>query len=135
MGLAERRAIKAVEDKFFPAFKKDLDAAAGFDVPVEVKWETLALEDQTHLYEQCIPKVYFEPLVAAVKAICVDDMGKEALKGGLKKVILCNTKDASSYRGFSFEDGVLTIDHRPTSNVDDIDERTKGIQEMVEKKL
>ncbi|SEN10944.1 hypothetical protein SAMN05444354_1315 [Stigmatella aurantiaca] len=136
MGLAERRAAKEFETKRFPQFKKDIDAAAGFDVPVTVHWDTLALEEQTHLYDECWPKVYFEPLIAALKAITVDDMGKEALKGGLKKIEIQNRTDISyGDRMAAFEGGTLVLDHKPHTNVDDIQQRTDGIRKLLESKL
>src|SRR3954462_2343928 len=76
MGLAERRAAKEFETKRFPQLKKDIDDAAGFEVPVTVAWDTLAKEGEAHLYDDCWPKVYFQPLVAAFKGITIDDMGK-----------------------------------------------------------
>jgi hypothetical protein len=136
MGLAERRAAKQFETSQFPQLKKQIDEAAHFEVPVEVKWETLATDGSSHLYEECWPKVYFKPLSEALKAICIDDMGREALKGGLKKVIIQNTQDVS-YADYmvGFVDGVLTLDHKPTTNVDDVDARAKAIQTKLESAL
>jgi hypothetical protein len=136
MGLAERRAAKEFETKRFPQFKKEIDEAAGFEVPVSVRWDTLALDDETHLYDECWPKVYFEPLIAALKDITVDDMGKEALKGALKKIEIQNVSDISYWaRMASFDDGTLLLDHKPHTNVDDIGDRTKGIRALLESKL
>ncbi|MBI3297356.1 MAG: hypothetical protein HYZ75_04270 [Elusimicrobia bacterium] len=135
MGLAERRAVEEFKDKQFPALKQEIDQAAGFDVPLEVQWDTLAAEGYSHLYADAFPKVYFVPLRDAVKAIAVDQMGKDALKGGLKKVLVANTKEGFSCSSFSFEGGTLTIDHQPCSNIDDVGERTTGIQKMLEEKL
>ncbi|MBN1208773.1 MAG: hypothetical protein JXB05_28185 [Myxococcaceae bacterium] len=136
MGLAERRAAKEFETKRFPQFKKDIDEAAGFEVPVTVHWDTLAKEGESHLYDESWPKVYFEPLIAALKAISIDDMGKEALKGGLKKIEIQNRSGA--YYGdriASFDGGTLLLDHEPHTNVDDIQDRTDGIRKLLESKL
>jgi hypothetical protein len=136
MGLAERRAAKEFETKRFPQLKKDIDDAAGFEVPVEVAWETLAKEGESHLYAESWPKVFFEPLVTALKAITIDDMGKEALKGGLKKVVIQNRSGAYyGDRMANFEGGTLTLDHEPHTNVDNISERVEGIQKLLESKL
>jgi hypothetical protein len=136
MGLAERRAAKEFETKRFPQFKKDIDTAAGFDVPVTVAWDTLALEGESHLYDECWPKVYFVPLIEALKGITFDDMGKEALKAGLKKIEIQN-RAGTSYgdRMATFDGGTLLIDHKPHTNVDDVDDRTKGIRTLLESKL
>ena len=135
MGLAERRAAKEFETKRFPQFKKDIDEAAGFDVPVTVAWDTLALDGESHLYDECWPKVYFVPLIAALKAITIDDMGKEALKGGLKKIEIQNRADTSNgSRIATFEGGTLVLDNNPHTNIDDVEDRTKSIQSLLESK-
>lgn len=136
MGLAERRAAKDFETHRFPQLKKDLDAAAGFDVPVTVHWDTLAKTDESHLYDSCWPKVYFRPLVEAFKRITIDDMGKEALKNGLKKIEILNRQGIySSGRMATFDKGILTLDHEPHTNVDDIQERADSIRTLLESKL
>lgn len=135
MGLNERRIAKEFQDKSFPGLKKEIDQAVGFNIPVEVNWESLCEEGSSHLYLECWPKVYFLPLIEAFKSIGSDDMGKEALKASLKKIVIQNLNNYSSSTGFSFKDGVLVIDHRGTCNVDYIEDRKNGIQEILEKSL
>ncbi|WP_223644072.1 hypothetical protein [Corallococcus sp. EGB] len=136
MGLAERRAAKEFETKRFPQFKKDIDEAAGFEVPVTVAWDTLTLEGESHLYDECWPKVYFVPLIEALKGITIDDMGKEALKSSLKKIEIQNRADTgNASRIASFENGTLLLDNNPHTNVDEVTERTKAIQSLLESKL
>ncbi len=136
MGLVERRAAKEFETKQFPQLKKEVDAAAGFEVLLEVRWDTLATEGQAGLYAESWPAIYFEPLITAIRAVGIDDMGREALKAGLKKVVIQN--QAGVYYGdrmATFADGVLTLDHEPCTNVADVKDRSKGIQEALEKGL
>lgn len=136
MGLAERRAAKQFETSQFPQLKKAIDEAAHFEVPVEVRWETLSADGYAHLYEEAWPKVYFKPLVEALKAICIDDMGRDALKAGLKKVVIQNTLGVYSAGSMvGFVDGVLTLDHEPATNVDDVDDRKAAIQQKLEAAL
>ena len=59
MGLAERRAVKKYSETEFPKMKAKIDAVAGFDVPFDIAWDTLAEDDYAHLLEESIPKVYF----------------------------------------------------------------------------
>ena len=138
MGLPERRAQKEFIDNVFPALKAEVTKAAGYEMPIEVDWETLTLTDMSHLYRESWPKVYFEPLVDALKAICIDDMGKEALKSKLKKVVIQN-KHSIYYgdRWASWDDptGTLTLDHEPCTNVDNMTERKEGAQKLLESKL
>lgn len=136
MGLTERRAAKQFETTRFPTLTKEVQDAAGFAVPLEVNWDAIATEGNAHLFEQCWPQVYFQPLIAAFKEVASDDMGKEALKGALKKVVVHNTSDISyAGRMVRFEAGVLTIDHAPTTNAHQVDERTRAIRETLEKAL
>lgn len=131
MGLAERRAIKNFQDTEFPKIKKQLDVVAGFDVNIDVSWDTLAEDDYGHLLAESLPKVYFKPLIEALREICVDELGKEALKGGLKGVKV----RWSGQKTLDFQDGVLTIDHSPISNIDYWEERKKELQRELEQGL
>jgi hypothetical protein len=136
MGLAERRAAKAFETTHFPRLKAEIDGAAGFEVPVEVAWDQLSEEGYAHLYDEAWPKVYFTPLVEALRAITVDDLGREALRAGLTRIVIKNV--GGYYYGetaVSFEGGVLTIDHKPCTNIDYGDERRQAIQKLLESKL
>lgn len=135
MGLAERRATKSFQDTKFPGLKKSIDAAAGFPVDVEVKWETISPEGQSHLYDESWPKLYFVPVADALTSICRDDMGKEALKAALKKIVIQNTKDNSSSSYWcEFGGGTLTLE-QSLSNVDDVKDRTDALVTLLESKL
>ena len=72
MGLAERRAIQSFQQQHYPALKKEIDDAAGFEVAIDVRWDTLAEEGMSHLYDEYLPKVFFQVLSGAFRAICID---------------------------------------------------------------
>jgi hypothetical protein len=91
MGLAERRAIKDFQTNELPALQTQMNEAAGFELPVEANWEKLAAEGESHLYAQSWRAVHFEPVIAALKSIGQDEIGREALKKGVKQVIVSNT--------------------------------------------
>jgi hypothetical protein len=134
--LEERRTAKTFQTDKFPKLKADVLAAAGFDVPMEIDWKALSLVGSARLFDDSWPKIYFTPLIGALKAITADDMGKEALKGALKKVVITNTGNNSSPNSaIKFTSGTLSIDHLPTSNVGDIKGRQDGIQKILEKAL
>jgi len=135
MGLAERRAVKDFQDKSFPALKSRIDKAAGFSVPLEVKWESLAVADHSHLYTEGWSKVYFEPVIAAFDSICRDQMGKDALKASLKGIEFCSLEHRYGASGITFVDGLLRIDHEPCTNIDDVRERTEAIVKLLEAAL
>lgn len=131
-GLKEKRAIKDFQEKSYPKLKKEIDGAAGLDVPIEVDWNSIAVKDYAHLYEEGFTKVYFTPLLEALKEICADDMGKSALKNALKKVVIKNSSDSFSPSKFTFSEGVLVIDHSPTTNLGDTKDRTAKIVKLLE---
>lgn len=135
MGLAERRVVKEFQDKHLPKLMEELEKAAGFAVPIEVAWDQLAVEGDSRLYLEAWPEIYFKPIIEACRQISRDDIGKEALREGFKRVELRNSKDASSPgRAITFDNGTLTIDHS-LSNVGDTAERAKYVVEIVEKAL
>jgi len=135
MGLAERRATKEFQDKQFPELSTEIQKLAGFPVPIGVTWDQLAVEGRSNLYKESWPELYFKPVIEALRQIGRDQMGKDAIKAGLKKVEIRNSKGAySPTSAITFHDGQLTIDH-DLSNVGDTKARADYIIEIVEKDL
>lgn len=132
MGLAERRSAERFKNDDYPAWKARIDEAAGYEVTVEVAWEELAMDDYADSYAEFFPKVYFQPLVLALSAITVDEMGRTAIRDGLSKIVIKNSGEHYSTAGITFRNGVLTINHRPHVNVDYHEERAKAIQQNLE---
>jgi len=132
MGLAERRGVERFRNDEYPGWKAKIDQAAGFEVPVEVAWDELATEGYASDYGSFFPKVYFQPLVDALTAVTVDEMGQSAVRAGLKKITVRDSREYFSAQGFAFEQGVLTIDHKADTNVDYGAERAKGLQQTLE---
>lgn len=136
MGLAERRASKEFQDTQFPALKAAMDAAAGFPVTLSVNWDQLSQEGVSHGYAEAWPKIYFQTVTDAFASVARDAMGKDALKAGLKSVVFQNTADRSSASSaITFTDGVLTVDHGPYTNVDNIRDRVDHTIATLEKAL
>ncbi len=134
MGLAERRITMEFQQNVFPGLKKQIDEAAGFEVPVEVDWENIAESEKSQFYKEFWPAVYFEPLIQAMRALCADDLGKEAVKAALKKVEITDSKTKDIREGISFESGVLRIDQRLV-NKEDWDVRRDTIVAKMEAAL
>jgi hypothetical protein len=132
MGLAERRGVENFKTGSYPAWKERIDEKAGFEVDVEVEWDSLGEPGHAEEYERQFPKIYFEPLVGALEAITIDDLGRKALKEGLKKVVVKNSDTYYSPTGFAFSGGVLTIDHQPHYNVDYWEERRDALRRLLE---
>ncbi len=135
MGLAERRSAERFKNEDYPGWKSRIDEAAGFEVPIEVDWQELAVPDYADSYAEYFPQVYFQPLVDALGAIGADDMGKEALRAGVSKIIVRNTGEYFSPSGITFTDGVLTFDHKSDTNTHHTEERTKHILATLEAAL
>lgn len=141
LGLPERRALKQYQDTKLPELQKAINAAAKFELPLEVQWGALAQKDQgaSYLQDDYFTNIYFVPLANALKQVTADAMGAEALKAKLKRVVITYdpaTAPASNYpNGVSFENGTLKINFAPFSNAADTQERTKAIAAGLEAKL
>lgn len=141
LGLAERRALKEYQEKNFPDIKKGLMTAVGFEVPLDIKWDELAQPGEADRYKEdgYWGATIFTPLTKAITSITADKEGKDALKAKLKKIVITynpDTAPASNYaNGIKFEAGVLTINFRPYSNVDDVKARVDAIQKLLEDNL
>jgi hypothetical protein len=135
MGLAERRAIEDFKSNQFNDLVSKIDQAAGFPLPVTVEWAQLTYSGNNIKYPEVWTKVFFTPVIEALKRIGRDEMGKAALKEGVKSVRFQNTKRAySPGAAISFEQGVIEIDH-DYSNVDDVAGRTDHLVKLIEQKL
>lgn len=136
MGMVERRAVAEFQERYYPALLKKVHAAAGYPVPVEVKWDTLALDKESDKYNTHWPDMYFEPLVAGLGRINKDDMGRAAIKEGIKKIVIQNeNNNKNPDRWAVLKDGVLTLDHLPHTNVQDRVLRGDKLGTMLEQKL
>ncbi len=105
MGLNERRKIKELQDTTFPARVKEIEEICGKAIPYEVDWDSLADDAEALNF---IDNLSCHRLNMALRTICIDDMGREAVRDGLKSIKLRNVKDKSGMR-MSFENGVLEM--------------------------
>lgn len=133
MSLAERRIVKELQDVYMPKFQVEFSVLTGTNIPLEINWDKLAsTEDSAGYLADAIEKIFFIPLIEGLKPICADDMGKEALKDSLKKIVITNEgENIYAEYAITFESGILRIDHT-ISNVDNIQERTEMITKVLE---
>src|ERR1700755_2216192 len=103
MGLNERRKIKELQDTVFPGRVKEIEEICGKAIPYEVDWDSLADDAEALNF---IDNISCHRLNMALRTICIDDMGKEAVREGLRLIKLKNVKDKSDMR-IAFADGVL----------------------------
>ena len=104
MGLAQRRAIEDFKANHLPTVTSDIEKLAGTAVPIEVRWDQIAweareFEQGTYRYDDIWMKVFFTPVIDALTRIGRDPMGKAALAGGLKKIVVANTVRAYTPEG------------------------------------
>src|SRR5215813_15662492 len=105
MGLNERRKIKELQDTTLPGRVKEIEEICGVPIPYEVDWDSLS-DDLEGL--NFIDNLSCHRLNMALRVICQDDMGKEAVRDGLKKIKLKNVKDKSAMK-ITFDGGVLEM--------------------------
>jgi hypothetical protein len=103
MGLNERRIAKQAQDEWIPKTQSDLKEKIGMNVEIKVEWDTF--QDTSSL--EGLNSSAVNALVEALTGIAKDDMGKSALKKGLKRVVLKNSKADNTV---TFDKGVLTLD-------------------------
>ena len=105
MGLDERRKIKELQDTTFPGRVKEIEEICGKAIPYEVDWDSLA-DDLEGL--NFIDNLSCHRLNMALRMICQDELGKEAVREGLTLIRLKNVKDKAAMK-ISFEGGVLEM--------------------------
>ena len=105
MGLNERRKIKELQDTTFPGRVKEIEEICGRAIPYEVDWDSLADDAEALNF---IDNISCHRLNMALRVICQDDMGKQAVRDGLKQIKLKNVKDKSSMK-MTFDGGVLEM--------------------------
>ena len=105
MGLNERRKMKELQEITFPGRVQEIQEICGKPIPYEVDWDRLA-DDAEGL--NFIDNLSCHRLNMALRVICQDEIGKEAVREGLRLIRLSNVKDKTAMR-ISFDDGVLEM--------------------------
>jgi len=105
MGLNERRKVKELQDSILPGRVKDIEEICGKGIAVEVDWASIQDDAEALNF---LDNVACHRLNMALRMICIDDMGKEAVREGLKSIRLKNIPDKAAKK-LSFEGGVLEM--------------------------
>lgn len=138
MGLPEKRALKEFQDKHLPGITKDLEKVAGKSVPMTIHWDSLAWEGSADLYNNVWTNGCFLPLIEALRNVCSDEIGKEAVNKSLKKIDVKG--DYAHAMRVSFDDGVLSLDFAFSVEIegkgsDNFKKITQQIQQVLEQAL
>ncbi len=106
MGLQEKRAIQNIKDNYFGDYQKKLNEIAGKELPYDINWDSFDMNSIN-----MIPNVCLERILDAIKGICSDQLGKDAIAESLDKIVVNNidVKDAENSKSMSFENKTLTI--------------------------
>jgi hypothetical protein len=105
MGLEERRKIKELEDEVLPGRVAEIEEICGAPIPYEIDWPSFGGDLEALNY---MDNVSCHRLNMALRVICSDDMGKEAVRDSLKKVrIRC--VPAVDDKALAFADGTLEM--------------------------
>lgn len=105
MGILERRSMQKLIAETLPARSAEIEEICGKAIPYEVDEASFAsAEAQTIDF---VDNISCHRLNMALRSICVDDLGKEAVCSGLTRVRLSHTGDNSCTLEFS--DGVLVM--------------------------
>lgn len=105
MGLNERRKIEELKTTTIPARSKEIEEICGKSIPYEVDYDSMSSDMDALNF---VDNLSCHRLNMALRVICQDDMGKSAVRDGLKLVKLKNVKDKSAMK-MSFENGVLDM--------------------------
>lgn len=105
MGITERRKMKELQDVTFPGRVKEIEEICGLAIPYEVDWDSLADDAQGLNF---IDNISCHRLNMALRPICQDELGKAAVREGLKLVRLKNVKDKAAML-LTFDKGQLEM--------------------------
>jgi len=104
--LEEKREIKKATDEWLPAKNKELaELSGGGAMTFEIDWTSFAGDLKgLNWLEFNGP----QQVVNAFRMIGTDDLGKEALRGAVKKVVVKNVQDENA-KALAMEAGAFTI--------------------------
>lgn len=105
MGLIEKRLIREAKEQWLPGEQKEMQEAAGSDsLVVDVDWATFETDEAAlkHLQHLGVRR-----MSNAFRVICSDDLGKEAIREGIKRVVVRNQKEGEP--SVDLKDGVATL--------------------------
>lgn len=105
MGLIEKRLIKEAKETWVPEEQKDMRDIASSEVVIDIDWPSFesdepALRNLQHLGVRKMSNAF--------RVICVDELGKEAVRESIKRFVVTNVKDAKE-GSVHLADGTLTL--------------------------
>lgn len=114
MGLEERRRIKELQDNTIPGRVKEIEEICGKPIPYDIDWASF---DGDAPGLNFLDNVSCHRVNMALRVICADSLGKDAVKDGLKSIKIQNIKDKAAKK-LSFDGGVLSMQCAYASGLD-----------------
>lgn len=105
MGLEERRKIKELQETTLPEREKEIEEICGQAIHYEVDWASFE-DDLEGL--NFLDNLSCHRLNMALRTICTDELGKEAVREGLHLVRLKNVRDKADMK-MEFENKILEM--------------------------
>ena len=105
MGLSERRKIKDLQETTFPQRTRELEEITGSPVVYEVDWASFENDLEALNF---LDNLSCHRTNMALRVICADDLGKEAVRDGLKMIKLKNVGEKGDM-AIAFSGGVLEM--------------------------
>jgi len=131
MGLDERRKMKELQETTFPERTAELaEICGGGSITYEVDWDSFADDLQALNF---LDNLACHRINMALRVICSDDLGKEAVQDGLKQIKLKNVKTKPEM-SMTFDGGVLEM-HCAYALLSDGIYSDNEIRELLTKKL
>jgi hypothetical protein len=126
MSATHQDALEHFRNGHYRGLAARIEYAAGFDVPLEIAWDTLLRDGNLDLIHETFSKVFFEPLIKAFQSI--GSSGKDAMSRKLKRIVIRNSGTKAS----SFKDGILTIDDDSREDWDQVERRAESLKKIIE---
>jgi len=105
MGLAEKRKMRELQETSFPERTAELLEITGAPIVYDVDWESFS-DDLEAL--NFLDNLSCHRTNMALRVICMDDLGKEAVQEGIKSIKLTNVKSKPKMH-ISLGGGVLDM--------------------------
>jgi len=105
MGLIEKRLIKEAKESWVPEEEKDMREVIGAPVVVDIQWSTFE-KDEAAL--KSVQHLGVRKLTNALRVICVDELGKEAVREQIKRIVVANLEGGGE-PSVKLEGGVVTL--------------------------
>lgn len=105
MGLEEKRKIKEYQDTTIPERTAELAEIVGATIPYDIDWDTFANDSEALRF---LDNISCHRINMAMRVICMDDLGKEAVQETVKSIKLKNVQSKDEMY-LKLEDGALSM--------------------------